>query len=152
MDKNENALAVSEHRHDSLEARVTIVPQQYLFAFVLVTCCFALWGFANDVTNPLVKVFKEVFQISNTQSSLVQFAFYGGYFTMALPAALFIRRFSYKAAIMVGFTLYALGALLSIPASNAANFWIFLLGFYVLTFGLAFLERATVKCSGTRSA
>ena len=110
--------------------------------FILTTCCFALWGFANDITNPLVKVFKEVFQISNTQSTLVQFAFYGGYFTMALPAAFFIRKFSYKAAIMVGFALYAVGALLSIPASLSTNFWIFIAGFYILTFGLAFLETS----------
>jgi FHS family L-fucose permease-like MFS transporter len=101
-----------------------------------------LWGFANDFTNPLVKVFKDVFQISNTQSALVQAAFYGGYFTMAIPAALFIRKFSYKGAIMVGFALYAAGALLTIPASTQINFWIFLVGFYVLTFGLAFLETA----------
>ncbi|WP_442509983.1 sugar MFS transporter [Novipirellula sp. SH528] len=119
-----------------------VVPRQYLMAFILTTCCFALWGFANDITNPLVKVFKEVFQISNTQSSLVQFAFYGGYFTMALPAAYFIRRFSYKGAIMVGFALYAIGALLSIPASLNTNFWIFIAGFYILTFGLAFLETS----------
>ncbi|MEM0924559.1 MAG: sugar MFS transporter [Planctomycetota bacterium] len=119
-----------------------VVPRKYLLAFILTTCCFALWGFANDLTNPLVKVFKEVFQISNTQSSLVQFAFYGGYFTMALPAAFFIRKYSYKTAIMIGFALYALGALLSIPASLATNFWIFLIGFYVLTFGLAFLETS----------
>ncbi|TWU46893.1 sugar MFS transporter [Rubripirellula reticaptiva] len=119
-----------------------VIPKQYLMAFVLTTCCFALWGFANDITNPLVKVFKEVFQISNTQSSLVQFAFYGGYFTMALPAAMFIRKFSYKGAIMIGFALYAVGALLSIPASLNANFWIFIAGFYVLTFGLAFLETS----------
>ncbi|MEM9644837.1 MAG: MFS transporter [Planctomycetota bacterium] len=119
-----------------------VVPKQYLIAFVLTTCCFALWGFANDITNPLVKVFKEVFQISNTQSSLVQFAFYGGYFTMALPAAYFVRKFSYKGAIMVGFALYAIGALLSIPASLNTNFWIFIAGFYVLTFGLAFLETS----------
>lgn len=119
-----------------------VVPRQFLLAFVLTTCCFALWGFANDITNPLVKVFKEVFQISNTQSSLVQFAFYGGYFTMALPAAFFIRKYSYKTAIMVGFALYAAGALLSIPASLMTNFWIFIIGFYVLTFGLAFLETS----------
>ena len=123
-------------------ATAAVVPRQFLTAFILTTCCFALWGFANDLTNPLVKVFKEVFQISNTQSSLVQFAFYGGYFTMALPAAFFIRRFSYKGAIMVGFALYAIGALLSIPASMNTNFWIFLVGFYVLTFGLAFLETS----------
>jgi FHS family L-fucose permease-like MFS transporter len=72
----------------------------------------------------------------------VQFAFYGGYFTMALPAAIFIRRFSYKTAIMVGFFLYAVGALLSIPASLNTNFWIFIAGFYILTFGLAFLETS----------
>ncbi|MFG0288018.1 MAG: sugar MFS transporter [Rhodopirellula sp. JB044] len=121
---------------------IEVIPKEYFAAFVLTTCCFALWGFANDITNPLVKVFKEVFQISNTQSSLVQFAFYGGYFTMALPAAYFIRKFSYKGAIMVGFALYAAGALLSIPASLNQNFWIFIAGFYVLTFGLAFLETS----------
>ncbi|MEM9364869.1 MAG: sugar MFS transporter [Planctomycetota bacterium] len=119
-----------------------VVPKSYLLAFILTTCCFALWGFANDITNPLVKVFKEVFQISNTQSALVQFAFYGGYFTMALPAAIFIRKSSYKGAIMLGFALYALGALLSIPAGLYLNFWIFIIGFYVLTFGLAFLETS----------
>lgn len=130
-----------DYRPDSIND-FRVVPRQYLIAFALTTCCFALWGFANDITNPLVKVFKEVFQISNTQSSLVQFAFYGGYFTMALPAAYFIRRFSYKGAIMVGFALYAIGALLSIPASMNTNFWIFIAGFYILTFGLAFLETS----------
>ncbi len=119
-----------------------VVPKQYLAAFVLTTCCFALWGFANDVTNPLVKIFKEVFLVDNTKSSLVQFAFYGGYFTMALPAAIFIRKYSYKAAIMIGFVLYAVGAFLSIPASISLNFYIFILGLYILTFGLAFLETA----------
>jgi len=111
-----------------------------LFPFALVTSLFALWGFANDVTNPLVKAFKDLFVISNTQSSLVQTAFYGGYATMALPAALFIRRFSYKAGIIVGLLLYALGALISLPAAAQANFNLFLVSLYVLTFGLAFLE------------
>ena len=108
--------------------------------FILVTSLFALWGFANDVTNPLVKAFKDVFVISNTQSSLVQTAFYGGYATMALPAALFIRRFSYKAGIIVGLLLYATGALISLPAAAHASFNLFLVSLYVLTFGLAFLE------------
>ncbi len=126
----------------SSQSSIPTVPREYLIPFILTTCCFALWGFANDFTNPLVKVFKDVFQISNTQSALVQAAFYGGYFTMAIPAALFIRKFSYKGAIMVGFALYAAGALLTIPASTQINFWIFLVGFYVLTFGLAFLETA----------
>ena len=145
MSENENDQPASDDlpaAGNASSPTIDVVPRQFLFAFVLTTCCFALWGFANDVTNPLVKVFKDVFQISNTQSSLVQFAFYGGYFTMALPAAFFIRRFSYKGAIMVGFALYAIGALLSIPASLNTNFWIFIAGFYILTFGLAFLETS----------
>lgn len=111
-----------------------------LFPFALVTSLFALWGFANDVTNPLVKAFKDVFVISNTQSSLVQTAFYGGYATMAIPAALFIRKFSYKAGIIMGLLLYAAGAMICIPAASALSFNLFLVALYVLTFGLAFLE------------
>ncbi len=124
------------------DAPSRVVPRHYLFAFILVTTLFSLWGFANDVTNPLVRVFKEVFVISNAQSSLVQWAFYGGYATMAIPAALVVRRYSYKTGILVGLALYASGALLTIPASTALSFDIFLVGFYVLTFGLAFLETA----------
>jgi FHS family L-fucose permease-like MFS transporter len=119
-----------------------VVPSQYIYPFILVTSLFALWGFANDVTNPLVKAFREIFLISNAQSSLVQVAFYGGYATMAIPAALVIRKFSFKSGIVVGLLLYATGALLTIPASMAMNFNIFLVGFYVLTFGLAFLETS----------
>jgi len=117
-----------------------VVSREILFPFALVTTLFALWGFANDVTNPLVKAFQEIFLISTQQSSLVQTAFYGGYATMALPAALFIRRFSYKAGILVGLALYATGALLFIPASLMMEFWLFLIALYILTFGLAFLE------------
>lgn len=119
-----------------------VVPSQYLYVFILVTSLFALWGFANDITNPLVKAFREIFLISNAQSSLVQVAFYGGYATMAIPAALVIRKYSFKSGIVVGLTLYAAGALMTIPASMAMNFNIFLVGFYVLTFGLAFLETS----------
>ncbi|PAY18865.1 L-fucose:H+ symporter permease [Rhodopirellula sp. SM50] len=117
-----------------------VVPTQFIYPFVIVTTLFALWGFANDITNPLVRAFKEIFLISNAQSSLVQWAFYGGYATMAIPAALVIRKVSYKSGIIVGLLLYAVGALLTIPASMMMNFNVFLVGFYVLTFGLAFLE------------
>lgn len=117
-----------------------VVPKKYILPFILVTSLFALWGFANDVTNPLVAVFKDVFVISNAQSTMVQLAFYGGYGTMALPAAFFIRKYSYKAGIVLGLILYACGALLSIPAAAGANFNLFIIGLYVLTFGLAFLE------------
>ncbi|TWU37033.1 L-fucose:H+ symporter permease [Novipirellula artificiosorum] len=128
---------------DSLKAaedHTRVVPKQYLTAFILVTSLFALWGFANDFTNPLVRAFKEIFLISNFESSLVQFAFYGGYATMAIPAALLIRKFSYKAGIITGLALYSIGALISIPASLQMSFGMFLVGFYILTFGLAFLE------------
>ena len=119
-----------------------VVPPQYLVPFALTTTCFALWGFANDFTNPLVKVYENVFIITTSQASWLQFAFYTGYFCMALPASLFIRRFSYKAAIMVGFAFYAIGALLAVPAAATATFGLFLFGSYVLTYGLAFLETA----------
>lgn len=124
----------------SSSASSSLVTRSNLLTFILVTSLFALWGFANDLTNPLVKAFKDIFVISNAQSSLVQTAFYGGYATMALPAALFIRRYSYKAGIVLGLALYAVGALLSLPAAAQANFNLFLVSLYVLTFGLAFLE------------
>ena len=120
--------------------KVPLLPQGMLFGFCLVTILFPLWGFPNDITNPLVKVFGDIFLISTTQSSLVQAAFYGGYATMAIPAAIFIRRFSYKSGILVGLILYALGAFIFIPATYLENFWCFLIALYVLTFGLAFLE------------
>ncbi len=117
-----------------------VIPRKFLFSFILVTTLFALWGFANDITNPLVAAFKDVFVINNAQSSWVQMAFYGGYGTMAIPAALFIRRFSYKAGILLGLALYATGALICIPAASMASFNLFLAALYILTFGLAFLE------------
>ena len=68
----------------------------YLIPFILITACFALWGFANDITNPMVKAFSKIFRMSVTEGALTQVAFYGGYFAMALPAALFIRKFNYR--------------------------------------------------------
>ncbi len=117
-----------------------IVPRENLTPFILVTSLFALWGFANDITNPMVSAFKTVLEISNTQASLVQLAFYGGYFTMAIPAALFIKRFTYKTGILIGLGLYATGALLFFPAARTEQFGFFLIALYILTFGLAFLE------------
>ena len=117
-----------------------VIPRKFLLSFILVTTLFALWGFANDITNPLVAAFKDVFVINNAQSSWVQMAFYGGYGTMAIPAALFIRRYSYKAGILLGLALYATGALICVPAASMASFNLFLAALYILTFGLAFLE------------
>ncbi|MBC2605457.1 MFS transporter [Pelagicoccus albus] len=126
----------------STYTKIPVVPKQFLVSFILTTCCFSLWGFANDFTNPLVKVFEQVFIIGTSQASWLQFAFYTGYFCMAIPAALFIRRYSYKAAIILGLTLYGVGALITIPASLTATFWVFCLASYVITYGLAFLETS----------
>jgi FHS family L-fucose permease-like MFS transporter len=119
-----------------------VLPRGMVLPFVLITSCFALWGFANDITNPMVKAFSRILMMSNFEGSLVQFAFYGGYFAMAFPAALFIKRFSYKAGILMGLGLYAAGALLFIPASLGMIFWPFLLAYFVLTCGLSFLETS----------
>ena len=112
----------------------------YVLPFVIVTCCFALWGFANDITNPMVKAFSKIFRMSVTEGALVQVAFYGGYFCMALPAAMFIRRHSFKSGIVTGLALYALGVLLFIPARAVGSFAPFLLAYFILTCGLSFLE------------
>ncbi len=127
--------------NNSLKANnLKLVERQYLLPFILITSLFALWGFANDITNPMVAAFQTVMELSAAKASLVQFAFYGGYATMAIPAALFIRKFSYKKGILLGLALYAVGAFLFIPAAAYQKFSYFCLSLYILTFGLAFLE------------
>ena len=117
-----------------------LIEKKYLATFILITSLFALWGFANDITHPMVAAFQTVMELSAFEASWIQFAFYGGYATMAIPAALFIRRYSYKNGILLGLGLYALGAFLFIPAASEQNFIFFCLSLYILTFGLAFLE------------
>ena len=114
----------------------------YVLPFILVTLCFALWGFANDITNPMVKAFSKIFRMSVTDGSLVQVAFYGGYFAMAFPAAMFIRKFSYKSGVLMGLGLYAVGALLFFPAKLSGSFYPFLAAYFILTCGLSFLETS----------
>ncbi|WP_242133624.1 L-fucose:H+ symporter permease [Aestuariivivens marinum] len=123
-------------------SKIPVVSKKVLIPFILVTSLFALWGFANAVTDPMVKAFQKVLELSNAQASWVQMAFYGGYFTMALPAAMFMRKYSYKVGILIGLALYATGALLFYPAAQTESFLFFCMGLYVLTFGLAFLETA----------
>lgn len=115
----------------------------YLIPFILITSCFALWGFANDITNPMVKAFSKIFRMSVTDGTLVQVAFYGGYFAMAFPAAMFIRKFSYKAGILLGLGLYAIGAFLFFPAMLTGNYYPFLIAYFILTCGLSFLETSS---------
>lgn len=124
----------------SIVKKKPVIPREYITPFILITSLFALWGFANDITNPMVAAFKTVMEISNAKAALIQFAFYGGYATMAIPAALFVKRFSYKKGILLGLALYAVGALLFYPAAKFEVFNLFLGSLYILTFGLAFLE------------
>lgn len=117
-----------------------LVEKKYLLPFVVITVLFALWGFANDITNPMVAAFQTLMELPAAKASLIQFAFYGGYATMAIPAALFIRKYSYKKGILLGLALYAIGAFLFIPAAARQSFTFFCFSLYILTFGLAFLE------------
>lgn len=114
----------------------------YLGPFILITACFALWGFANDITNPMVKAFSKIFRMSVTDGTLVQVAFYGGYFAMAFPAAMFIRKYTYKAGVLLGLGLYALGALSFFPAKLTGDYYPFLLAYFIMTCGLSFLETS----------
>lgn len=123
-----------------MNQKPALVPRNLLLPFILITSLFALWGFANDITNPMVAAFKRVMELNNTQASWVQLAFYGGYFTMALPAAFFIKKYSYKTGVLLGLCLYAFGAILFYPAAAWESYGFFLSALYILTFGLAFLE------------
>ncbi|WP_242452509.1 L-fucose:H+ symporter permease [Duncaniella freteri] len=114
----------------------------YIVPFVLITSCFALWGFANDITNPMVKAFSKIFRMSVTDGTLIQVAFYGGYFAMAFPAAMFIRKYSYKAGVLLGLGLYGLGAFLFYPAMLTGMYFPFLIAYFILTCGLSFLETS----------
>jgi len=128
----------------STKEKIPVVRKELLFPFIIITSLFALWGIANDLTNPMVSAFKKVMpELSNVQASLVQFAFYFGYFFMALPAALFIRKFSYKSGIVLGLVLYAIGAFLFYPAARFEDFNYFLISLWVITCGLAFLETTS---------
>ena len=123
----------------------------FLMPFIMITTCFAMWGFANDVTNPMVKSYSTIFQMSVFESSFVQVAFYLGYFLMAFPAAMFIQRYSFKAGVMVGLLLYAVGALAFIPAKSTGIYYAFLLAYFVMTCGLSFLETSCnpyIYCMG----
>lgn len=120
--------------------QIKVVEKRYVVPFIIITSLFALWGFANDITNPMVAAFKTVMEISTAKAALVQMAFYGGYATMAIPAAIFVQKYDYKRGILIGLALYAVGALLFWPAAQFEVFGFFLVSLYILTFGLAFLE------------
>lgn len=124
----------------------------FLIPFILITSCFALWGFANDITGPMVKAFSKIFRMSVTEGALVQVAFYLGYFVMAFPAAMFIQKYSFKAGVLIGLSLYAGGALLFVPAQAIGLYFPFLFAYFVMTCGLSFLETSCnpyIYCMGS---
>jgi len=119
-----------------------LVPGPVLVPFILLTTCFAAWGLANNMTDPLVKVFGRVWTMTALQSSLLQFSFYGAYFCLALPAAILIKRTTYKTGVLVGLGLFAVGSLLFFPASKSMVFNHFLIAVFVLAGGLSILETS----------
>jgi len=118
----------------------TILPPGARWPFFLLASCFLWWGIANNLTDPLVKVFQEIFVMSTFRASLIQFAFYFGYFCMALPGAMIARKYTYKTGVLAGLGLYALGCFLLYPAMLVEQFFLFCLAFYVLACGLGVLE------------
>lgn len=119
-----------------------LVPAGILWPFILLTSCFAWWGLANNMTDTLLSAFKRIQSMSDFQTSLIQIAFYGSYFCFALPAAIFIKRFSYKAGVLLGLALFIIGGLLFYPSSITMVYWHFLVSLYILAGGLSILETA----------
>jgi len=125
-----------------VKTRNRVIPKEFILPFILITSCFALWGFANDITNPMVEAFSRIFNMGVGGGTWVQVVFYGGYGAMAFPAAFFIRKYTYKAGILMGLGLYATGALLFIPSSFIGLYYPFLIAYFVMTCGLSFLETS----------
>ena len=117
-----------------------IVEKKNMLPFILVTSLFLLWGLANNMTDTLLAAFKNIMKMSDTETSLIQFAFYGSYFCFALPAALFIQKKSYKAGVLLGLALYATGAILFLPAAYIESYIFYLLAIYIMAGGCSVLE------------
>lgn len=117
-----------------------IVEKKYILPFCLVTALFLLWGIAANMTDTLLSAFRKIMSMSDLQTSLIQFAFYGSYFCFALPAALYIRRFSYKSGIILGLLLYSAGSILFFPAAKTASYAFYLVAIYIMAGGCSILE------------
>ena len=119
------------------------IEKKYLIPFVLVTSMFMLWGVANNMTDTLLAAFRKIMQMSDTQTTFIQMAFYGAYFCIALPASLYIRKHSYKSGVVMGLVLYAAGAILFLPAAWAASYAFYLFAIYVMAAGCSVLETTS---------
>src|SRR5271169_6133018 len=111
--------------------------------FVLVTSLFFLWGLPNNLNDVLIGQFMKSFQLSRFQAGLIQSAFYCGYFVLATPAALLMRRYGYKSGMVAGLCLLGTGTILFLPAALVGQYWFFLLALFVIASGLSFLETAS---------
>lgn len=126
---------------DTVSKKTALLDRKYILAFILLSSCFMWWGIANNITDPLVRVFKAIFgELSTFQASLIQFAFYFGYFSMAIPGAAISRKFSYKTGVLVGLGGYALGCFLLYPSTLLQQFVFFCISYYILACGLGILE------------
>jgi FHS family L-fucose permease-like MFS transporter len=114
----------------------------YLVPFVLVTCLFFMWGFANNLNGILIPHLRKALQLSNMQSTFVDTAVYLAYFLGAIPAGLVLKKFGYKKGIILGLLVFSLGAFLFVPAANSRTYSIFLLGLFIIGIGLTILETA----------
>src|SRR4030042_6172534 len=123
-------------------AKHKLTTKEYLLPFILISSLFVLWGIAHGMVDALNKHFQEILHLSKSQSGMIQFALYMAYFTMALPAGYFMRRFGYKKGIIFGLLLFAAGALLIASTTSFESFWLFLIFLFVLGCGLATLETA----------
>jgi FHS family L-fucose permease-like MFS transporter len=125
-----------------MKVKAAFITPGYLFATTLIVGLFFMWGVANSLNDVLIPQFRKAFQLDDFASSLVQSAFYFGYFCFAIPASLFMRRYGYRAAVLMGLGLYGAGALLFLPAAQASQYYAFLIALYVIASGLAFLETS----------
>ena len=125
---------------ESATKNVSLFRSDNVLPFVLITSLFFVWGLANNMTDTLLAAFKRIMSMSDFQTSWIQIAFYGAYFCLALPAAMLIKKYTYKTGILVG--LFILGSLLFYPASLTMSYGFFLLALYVLAGGLSILETA----------
>ncbi|MBB1309439.1 L-fucose:H+ symporter permease [Pseudoalteromonas sp. SR41-8] len=129
---------MTTHTH----TKTPLVSKEMVVPFILLVLCFAAWGAAANMTDPLVKVFSKIFTMSSVQSALVQFSYYGAYFCLAIPAAYINKRFSYKTGVLTGLGMAAIGAFMFYPASQAMTYGFFLAALFVLAGGLSILETS----------
>ena len=140
--KNEYYLNMRQQRLEHASHKSRQQTTQQMVSYALIIGCFMLWGFTNDMTGAMVNAFSKIFRLNVFEGGLVNVANYFGYFVMAMPAALFIRRFKFKAGVLLGLGVYALGSLLFFPSKMTGAFSAFLSSYFIMTCGLAFLETS----------